>query len=102
MSKEKGNKKDKLIIKRTEYFEGIYSIIKVLIGIFMGFISGFLKFAAIVGVLLWVLSILLIYIVFRNTFNLENVHPAKMLLLNGTFSSFIAFVLTWGLLLGPP
>ncbi|MGQ4890904.1 MAG: hypothetical protein ACP6IP_00260 [Candidatus Njordarchaeia archaeon] len=86
---------------REEFIEGIYSISKVILGAVIGTISGLLDLNVIFGVLFWIGSVGIWFLLFKYIVNLEE-NPIKLILLYGTFASFVAFILFWGIFLGPP
>ena len=86
---------------REDFWQGIYALVKIFIGGLVGYISGVSRFDPIVGFLLWLLMIITLFAIFRYLIILGDA-PVKLLLLHGTFASFIAFVLFWGMVLGAP
>ena len=86
---------------REDFIEGIYSISKVLLGAVVGSISGLLNLEVIFGILLWIASVGVWFFLFKYVIGLEE-QPIKLILLYGTFASFVAFILFWGIFLGPP
>lgn len=80
--------------------ESILPLLKIFVGGLIGFICGYLRIYPLIGLGLWIISIAFIVIVFRFILNFED-HPLKLILLNGTFTSFITFIFIWAILLGP-
>ncbi len=86
---------------REDYLEGLYNLGKIVLGIIAGSLSGLYEFPIIYGILLWVAIIAAWFFLFKYVIGLDE-KPVKLILLHGTFASFIAFVFFWGVFLGPP
>ncbi len=86
---------------REDFWQGIYAILKIFLGALVGFTCGEFQMDVIVGLILWALMIAILFIAFRYIIKLEDA-PIKLILMHGTFASFIAFVLFWGIVIGPP
>lgn len=86
---------------REDFWQGIYALTKIFLGAITGFLSGMFSLSPIIGFLFWLLVIISVFAIFRYLLGLEDA-PIKLLLLHGTFASFIAFVLFWGVMIGAP
>ena len=80
--------------------ESVLSLLKILMGGVIGFISGGFYLPPLYGLFLWIITISILVILFRFLLGLED-HPLKLSLMHGTFASFILFVFIWALMIGP-
>ena len=81
--------------------ESALSISKIFSGGVVGFLCGGFNIPSLLGLLLWILSIVVIVAIFKFFLGLDD-NLLKLAVLHGTFASFIAFVFIWAILLGPP
>jgi len=89
-------KKEEISIVK-EKAEDIYTLIKMVTGAILGVILGFMKITGLLGFIIGILAILAIFVFGRYALDLKEVHPARLLLWDGTFTFFILLILTWTL-----
>ncbi len=99
MSIKKINEKKtrKRFFKEAKKLEDLYTLTKMISGIITGILLGFLKIIGVLGFLIGIGIIVFLFLVFRYLLGLKDIHPARLLLWDGTFSFFILMIMTWAL-----
>ncbi|RLE72291.1 MAG: hypothetical protein DRZ80_07385 [Thermoprotei archaeon] len=97
MSIKKGREKKKTLFTK-EKAEDLYVLIKIIAGAVLGTVLGLTKTVGSIGFLIGILVIVVIFFFGWYFMNLRHVHPAKLLLWDGTFSFFLVMIMVWALI----